>query len=208
MIVRTKAFNNTGLLHHYKAYGIIDRDYRSDYEAYKNVNVFAIEVAEVENLFITEELIRAIAKFHEANEEDVFRKIYTYIVKDRFEKQIDSQVCQAVVSEIKYRLSSIEIDKKNEANAKAILNQGLSNINYEVIKQEIENRFRAVVDSGDYKKVIRIFNEKGLAKYIGHFMSIVDKAYCQIAIGMLRNDSINIDELLGRYLPDSDVIPR
>lgn len=210
VIARTKAFNNTGLLHHYKAYGIIDRDYRSDYEieAYKNDNVFAIEVAEVENLFITEELIRAIAKFHGANEEDVFRKIYTYIVKDRFEKQIDSQVCQAVVSEIKYRLSSIEIDKKNEANAKATLNQGLSNIDYEVIKQEIENRFMAVVDSGDYKKVIRIFNEKGLAKSIGHFMSIVDKAYCQIAIGMLRNDSINIDELLGRYLPDSGVIPR
>ena len=48
----------------------------------------------------------------------MFQKIYSYIVKERFEKQIDSQVCQAVVSEIKYRLSSIEIDKKNEANAK------------------------------------------------------------------------------------------
>ncbi len=177
VIARTKAFNNTEILHHYKAYGLIDRDYRSDYEieAYKSDNIFTLEVAEVENLLITEELIRAIAKLHGANEDDVFQKIYTYIVKNRFEKQIDSQVCQAVVSEIKYRLSSIEIDKKNESNAKATLDEGLSNINYATIKQEIENRFKAVVDSGDYKEVIRIFNEKGLAKSIGHFMSIMDK---------------------------------
>lgn len=210
VIARTKAFNNTGLLHHYRAYGLIDRDYRSDHEieAYKSDNIFTIEVAEVENLFITEELIRALARLHGANEEDVFQKIYSYIVKERFEKQIDSQVCQAVVSEIKYRLSSIDIDKKNEVNAKATLNQGLSNINYEVIKQETENRFKDVVDSGDYKRVIRIFNEKGLAKSIGHFMSITDKDYCQTVIGMLRYCVINIDEIMGQYLPGSDVIPR
>lgn len=210
VIARTKAFNNTSLLHHYRAYGLIDRDYRSDYEieAYKSDNIFTIEVAEVENLFITEELIREIAKLHGANEEDVFQKIYTYIVKNRFEKQIDSQVCQAVVSEIKYRLSSIEIDKKNEANAKETLNQGLNDIDYETIKQEIENRFKAVVDGGDYKKVIRIFNEKGLAKTIGHFMSITDKEYCQIVIGMIRNGAINVEDLLGQYLPKEDVIPR
>ncbi len=210
VIAHTKAFNSTGILHHYKAYGLIDRDYRSDHEieVYKNDNIFTIEVAEVENLFITEELIRAIAKLHGANEEDVFQKVYTYIVKDRFGKQIDSQVCQAVVSEIKYRLSSIEIDKKNEAIARMTLNQGLSSIDYEAIKQEIEKRFKTVVDSGDYKKVIRIFNEKGLAKTIGHFMSVADKDYCQIVIGMLRNGAINIEDLLGQYLPKADLIPR
>ena len=210
VIARTKAFNNTQLLHHYKAYGLIDRDYRSDYEieAYKRDNIFTIEVAEVENLFITEELIRAIAKIHGSNEDDVFQKIYAYIVKDRFEKQIDSQVCQAVVSELKYRLDSIEIDKKNEANAKTTLNQGLSSIDYEAIKKRVETSFKAVVDSGDYKKVIRVFNEKGLTKSIGHFMSIINEDYCRVVIGMLKNGAVNIDELLGQYLPGSDLIPR
>lgn len=210
VIARTKAFNNTGLLHHYKAYGLIDRDFRSDYEidAYKRDNIFTIEVAEVENLFITEELVRAITRLHGMTENEVFQKIYTYIVKNRFEKQIDSQVCQAVVSEIKYCLSSIEIDKKNEANAKATLNQGLSGIDYEAIKREIENRFNAVVNSGDYKKVIRTFNEKGLAKSIGHFMGIQDRDYCPMAVGMLRNGVLNVEELIGQYLPGADLIPR
>ena len=96
----------------------------------------------------------------------------------------------------------------NEANAKATLNKGLSDIDYETIKQEIESRFKSVVDNGDYRSVIRTFNEKGLAKSIGHFMSIMDKDYCQIVIGMLRNGSINADELLGNYLPGPDLIPR
>jgi len=210
VIERTKAFNNTEILHHYKAYGLIDRDFRSEYEieAYKKDNIFTIDVAEVENLFVTEELIKAIARLHGTDENEVFQKVWTYIVKNRFEKQIDSQICQAVVAEIKYRLSSIEIDKKNEANAKATLDQGLSNIDYKIIKKEIENRYKTTVDSGDYKKIIRIFNEKGLAKSIGHFIAITDRDYCQIAIGMLRNGAIEIEDIFGSYLPDQDAIPR
>ena len=210
VISRTKAFNNTGILHHYKAYGLIDRDFRSDHEieSFNSDNIFTIGVAEVENLFVTEELIKAIARVHGGDENEVFQKIWTYIVKERFERQIDSQICQAVVAEIKYRLSSIEIDKKNEANAKLTLDQGLSNIDYEIIKEEIENRFKTVAESGDYKEVIRIFNEKGLSKSIGHFISILDKDYCDVAIGMMRNGSIDVDELFGQYLPGKDEIPR
>lgn len=210
VIARTKAFNSTEMLHHYKAYGLIDRDYRSDYEieAYKKDNIFTIEVAEVENLFITEDLVKSIARLHGADENDVFQKIKAYIVEDRFVKQINSQVCQAVVSEIKYRLSAFEIDKKNEANAKTSLAMGLDGIDFEAIKQETGARFNAVATGGDYAQVIRTFNEKGLSKSIGHFMSIIDKDYCETVIGMMRNSVIDIEKVLGKYLPDTALIPR
>ncbi len=210
VIARTKAFNNTTLLHHYMAYGLIDRDYRSDYEieSYKKDNIFTIEVAEIENLFVTEDLIKAIAKLHGADENEVFQKVYTYIVKERFEKQIDAQVCQAVVSEIKYRLNVIEIDKKNEIDAKAALKRGLDTINYEEIKQEIENRFINVQKSGDFSNIIKVFNEKGLSKSVGHFMGIVDKDYCQIIIGMLKNGKIDVESIFDKYLPKVELIPR
>lgn len=210
VIIRTKAFNNTELLHHYKAYGLIDRDYRPDYEieALKSNNIFTIEVAEVENLFITEELIRSIAKNLGENEDEIFHKIKTYIVEERFKKQVDSQVCQAVVAEIKYQLSAIEIDKKNEAHVKETLAQGLNRIDYDTIKQAIETRFKEAVDNADYYQVLRLFNEKGLSKSIGQFMGIINKYYCQMAIGMMKNGTIDADRLMGRYLPGLDVIPR
>ncbi len=210
VIARTKAFNNTPVLHYCKAFGIIDRDFRSDYEIeeFKKDSIFTIAVAEVENLFIVEEVIRAIAKFHGLDEDEVFQKIKNYVIEERFDKQIESQICQAVVSEIKYRLGTIDVSKKNEIKAKETLERGLETIDFESIKLQMERKFKAVKDSYDYGQVIYVFNEKGISKSIGHFMSIVDKEYCNTVCAMLRNGTLNIEELFGKYMPSKEAIPR
>lgn len=65
VVSRTKAFRNSPSLHHCQVFGIIDRDYRSDYEIekYKDDGIYTLKVAEVENLFLVEELIRLIADY-------------------------------------------------------------------------------------------------------------------------------------------------
>lgn len=62
VISRTKAMNNSSQLHNFKCYGIIDRDYRTEYEinSYKKDNIFTLKVAEVENLFLVEEVLEEI----------------------------------------------------------------------------------------------------------------------------------------------------
>ncbi|HFP7495419.1 TPA: AAA family ATPase, partial [Campylobacter jejuni] len=71
----TKAFNEQNALHGFKAYGIIDRDYRSQNEINalmkKDINV--LKVAEVENLFLLECIILAILK--QSNREDEIKEI-------------------------------------------------------------------------------------------------------------------------------------
>ena len=54
VIARTKAFRNNPSLHECEVYGIIDRDFRSDYEIEKLAedHIYTLRVAEVENLFI------------------------------------------------------------------------------------------------------------------------------------------------------------
>lgn len=210
VIARTKAYNNTKMLHRNKAYGIIDRDYRSEHEieAYKSDNIFTIDVAEVENLFITEEMIKTVARQLGKNEETVFQEVRNYVIEERFKKQIDSQICQAVVAEIQYRLNILEIDKKNEAQAKASLNQGLATINFESIKKDVEGRFLGVASSGDYRKAIRIFNDKDIAKSVGHYMSLQNKDYCSTVIGLLQKGMIDIEKVIGAYMPANDQIPR
>ncbi|EGB6868742.1 DUF4435 domain-containing protein, partial [Campylobacter jejuni] len=56
VIQYTKAFNDQSALHGFKAYGIIDRDYRSQNEinALMNKDINVLKVAEVENLFLLE----------------------------------------------------------------------------------------------------------------------------------------------------------
>lgn len=210
VIARTKAFNNTGMLHHYSVYGIIDRDYRSDHEinAYKKDHIFTINVAEVENLFITEEVIKQTATVLGRDADQCFQKISNYVINERFKKQLNSQVCEAVVAEIKYRLSAIDIDKKNDEKARESLDTALNNISYDDIKREMESRFSQVAETGNYAQVIRTFNKKDLSKSIGHFLGLQDKEYCSTVLGMMKSRSIDAEMTIGKYMPCKEDIPR
>ena len=90
VIARTKAFQNNPTLHHCEVYGLIDLDYRSDYEIekYKEDHIYTLNVAEVENLFLVEELIRLFANHLERNPDEVFANIKDYVINSRFAKQI------------------------------------------------------------------------------------------------------------------------
>ena len=82
---------------------------------------------------------------------------------ERFARQIQGQVCQSVVAQIKYKLNSAEISKKNENEAKNSLNTALAGIDYEAIKASEQSRFDTA-QNGSYFDVIRVFNEKARCK--------------------------------------------
>ena len=204
VIARTKAFRNCQALHDCKVYGIIDRDYRCDYEIdkYREDNIFTLEVAEVENLFLVEELVRVMAAALGENSEAVFTKVKKYIVEQRFAQQIDKQICQSVVAYLKYCLSTAELSKKDEAEAKTSLNTVLQSLDYEQVKTTEETRFRDALDSNDYKKVLRVFNEKNLVSSIGTYFGIKNDAYCNKVIALLRGEKHDaIIAAIVPYLP-------
>lgn len=204
VIARVKAFRKCQALHDCAVYGIIDRDYRSDYEIdrYKSDNIYTLEVAEVENLFLVEELIRVMAESLGESPDAVFTKVKQYIVQQRFSREIDKQVCQSVVANLKYRLSTAELSKKTESEAKESLNAVLQALDYEQVKAEEEIRFREALDNDEYKKVLRVFNEKSLVASIGNYLNIKNEAYCAKVINLLRGEKHDaIVAALAPYLP-------
>ena len=211
VIARTKAFRNNPMLHHIDAYGIIDRDYRSDYEIekYEKDGIFTLKVAEVENLFIVEELVRAMANHMGVEAESTYQGIYDFVVRQLFENQIQKQICEAVVAELKYRLSAAEISKKSEEEARESLTNLLTNIDYDALKKNIENKFLTVKDSGDYKQVIKVLNKKDISKSIGHFIEGIDsKQYCQTVVNLVRRNNNTMIDAIALYLPETSKIPR
>ena len=209
VIARTKAFRNNPSLHDCEVCGIIDRDFRSEYEIekYKDDHIFTINVAEVENLFIVEELIRLMAAHMGKEPDSVFGTIESYVIDDRFARQINGQICEGAVAEIKYKLMCAEISKKNDDEAKASLDAVLTGINYETIKQEQEAKFRAVLQNRSYADTIKVFNKKSVASSIGHFLGINDKEYCSTVIALLRGEKHDaIVSAIAPYLPTD--IPR
>ena len=204
VISRTKAFRNNPTLHNCAVYGVIDRDYRSDYEIekYKEDGIFTLNVAEVENLFLVEELVRLMASHMGKDTDEIFASVKDYVINTKFANQINKQICQSVVAQIKYKLACAEISKKNESEAKGSLEAALSDINYDQIKSDQEEKFQSALSKQNYTDVIRVFNEKGLVKSIGHFFGLENAEFCSTVIALLQGPKrTDIIEALLPYLP-------
>ena len=209
VIARTKAFRNNPTLHHCEVYGLIDLDYRSDYEIekYKEDHIYTLNVAEVENLFLVEELIRLFANHLERNPDEFFINVKDYVINSRIENKIKKQICQSVVARLKYELASIELSKKNDDEAKSSLDTAIQSIDYENTKSDQEAKFREPLDKTDYAGVLRVFNEKGLSNSIGRFFGLDNKVYCSTILALLNGKMHGeIVDALVKYLPTE--IPR
>lgn len=204
VISRTKAFKNCQALHDCDVYGIIDRDYRSDHEIekYKEDNIYTLEVAEVENLFLVEELVREMSIAFGEDPEEVLHKAKDYIVQKRFSGQINKQICQSVVAYLKYRLSVAELSNKNGNEAKESLNALFQSLKYEQIEQAEAKRFKDALTSNDYKQVLRVFNEKSLVSFIASCLGLKDGVYCRKVIALLQGEKHDaIVAAIAPYLP-------
>lgn len=204
VIARTKAFRSNLSLHDCEVYGLIDRDYRSDYEidAYKNDHIYTLNVAEVENLFVVEELVRLMANHMCQDADTVFDAVKKYVVEERFARELNKQICESVVAEIKYKLACAEISKKNNDEAKASLQTALDSIDFDAIYQTQETAFQEVLNRADYKEVLKHFNQKSISKTIGQYFGIANSAYRDMIIAMLRgNKHKEIVTAIKPYLP-------
>ena len=210
VIARTRAYRNSPMLHDCQVYGLIDRDYRSEHEieVLRNDGIFALDVAEVENLFLVEELIRLMAsRFGVADVEQAVANVKDFVIDTKLGNMIERQICQSVVAEIKYQLSCIEINKKSEAEAKSSLQAGLNSIKFDDIKNQKEPIFRDALNNRDYRAILKVFNEKGVAASVGDKLGVDKREYQGKIINLLRGDCR--DEIviaLAGYLPNE--IPR
>ena len=202
VISMTKAFNKEMSLHELAIYGLIDRDFRTDreIEKYKENNIYTIDVAEVENLFLIDDVIKYVARHQCKDPEEVFFNIETEIRK-RLDQQIDKQICMSIIADIKHRLSIADISSKSVDEVQIKIDSIIKNIDLEKIKIFHQNKFK-IDDSIDYATIIKIFNEKNIVNSIGHFFGLNNDEYCQLVINLLKKDKNNIlkDNIL-KYMP-------
>ena len=209
VISRTKAFRGSPTLHNCEVYGIIDRDYRTvnEIEKLKENNIFTLQVAEVENLFLVEELVRLMAEHMGKDSDKVFSKVKEYVIEERYANQLNKQILKSVVSEIKYKLTCSEISTRNEEEANASLDNLLSSVEFETIKDNHQSKFEVPLDEKNYSEIIKVFNEKGIANSIGNYMGIINGDYCDTVISLMqKKEREDLIKAIIPYLPPE--IPR
>lgn len=189
VISRVRSFKRSPQLHHCNVYGIIDRDYKSDTEllAYQSDNVFAIEAAEVENLFLTDEVLNNLANYLKLNEK-VVQKAKDQVIT-RLSQRKSEQARLQTIAIIKHKLSTADVSGVDGREIGSKLNKLLSGMDYSAIYEEELSQYEELITNKDYRKIIKLFNDKRLLNEIGHFFGLQNNDFVDCVLRLLENDA-------------------
>lgn len=201
VITYLKAKNAYNTLNPINVKGIIDRDYRTEEEIEKlrKDNIFTLNVAEVENLFIVPEVLALAAKqlgFKEGKSDEAqeeIRKIYSCARQN--------QISKAFARELAFRLSRVDFNKeRTPEKCKEKIDEIFSLEEIKIIQNEVEKFFP---ETNDIKIILKVFNDKSLSISIGKLLT--KDNYKKLVIRCLRNNPNGIREKIKEaielYLP-------
>ncbi|MBR5435686.1 MAG: DUF4435 domain-containing protein [Muribaculaceae bacterium] len=162
VIEAVRSFNDLKAFHNTDSYGIVDRDRRNDeeVESLRRRKIFVPDVAEIENILMLEEVIKAVARTHRRNPEKAFEEVKEKIV-NLFRQQVEAQIIEHTRHRVK-RITQTVIDHK--ADDIEGIKSYISNLNAIIKPDEIYNdisgKFRYYAQKGDYQSILRVFNHK------------------------------------------------
>ena len=164
VIETTRSFNGLTNMHHLESRGIVDRDRRTDKEVeyLRKKSVMVPEVAEIENFFLLEEVIKNMAKARGKNPDIVFKK-----VKKRALAEFNRNILKQVMEHVRYRVKR-EVDAKIDAKFPCItalethLRQLIKILNPRRQYNELLHNFREIVANQNYSAMLKVFNHKSL----------------------------------------------
>ncbi|WP_080903701.1 DUF4435 domain-containing protein [Parabacteroides sp. Marseille-P3160] len=164
VIETTKAFTQLKDFHTLDSKGIVDRDRRTPGEiAYlREQNIFVPDVAEVENLLMLEPIIRTVARRMLKDPDLVFQEVKESVI-ELFTKELEAQIILHAKHWVRKKLETI-VDRKITTVEQ--LNEHVQNIRENIhvneIYHKIKTDFEQYASSGDYKSILRVYNQKGM----------------------------------------------
>lgn len=176
VIEATRTFGSLRPMHHLDSHGIVDRDRRTDIEVtyLRRKGIDVPEVAEVENIFLTEGVIRVMAEMRGRNADKVLGRVKRAVI-NTFRHRIEEQALQHVRYRVK-REAECKIDARFSCITAMELH--LSRLVERLRPRELYNslvkEFKAMVTAGNYAGILKVFNHKpmlgdsGVATLLGY----------------------------------------
>lgn len=164
VIEAVRTFNDLSALHSMASLGIVDRDRRNEHEvAYlRRRGIMVPEVAEIENILMLEDVVRAVASHYGRDEDKAFARVSRNIIR-MFAAELEQQALLHTRHRVKVDVEHC-IDRKFtdisrlERHMAALVRQ----INPRAFYNQTCSSFRQMADEGDYAGVLRVFNRKSM----------------------------------------------
>ncbi|WP_234423188.1 DUF4435 domain-containing protein [Flavobacterium sp. RSP49] len=203
VIESTKAFVNNPSLHHLVAHGLIDSDYKEleEKEILQGHGIYTIPVAEIENLYCIEPIIKIISIYLGLNPNETFDKAVNFIVES-LKSEFDVQVSSKAEKIIEYKLGAFSKKDHTAEALKLALDETLSRINIDEIYKISGAMFQDAIDSRDYAKILLIYNRKSLPTRISGIFGLAKGEYEKLLVRLMKGDKQEeIVSALKTYLP-------
>jgi ABC-type cobalamin/Fe3+-siderophores transport system ATPase subunit len=194
VIESTRTFNDLTAFHHLNAMGIVDRDRREEGEVtyLRRKNIMVPEVAEIENMLMLEDVVRAVASYMHKNADRVVASVKKSVLA-QFKNELRSQALQHTRHRVK-RTVEYRIDGKfPDIGA---LEDHINNLVVEIQPRKLYEKlcrdFREYLAAGDYGSVLRVFNQKTMlsASNVAQLCGLHDKVnYINTIMHILRTET-------------------
>ena len=199
VISYTKAYNaipNTNT----KAYGLVDSDFRcpNEVDDLKANGIFTYHVAEIENVFLVEDFMRAFKDYHHwsGNIDQIKGGIIALLEKNK-----EMQAANYVSAKIDYFYRKKHMAK---GNSRAEVEKRMKEFNDEIqLDKWYDKRVRELelyISNNSYAKIISVYNNKGLHSVVEKEFGIKD--YHEKALDYLKIAPENVVNKIRELFPE------
>ncbi|SEN48527.1 AAA domain-containing protein, putative AbiEii toxin, Type IV TA system [Pseudomonas sp. ok272] len=189
VIQAVRALRSNIQLHHLQVYGLIDRDRRTAPEiaALQADNIYTLDVAEVENLFCTQEVLALVSTRLARDATADFNQAVTQVFK-QLKTELDTQVSLRVIAEVKFKLNCFNASARGESALSVALQQLTQGIDISALYAQFDGEFQAVINAADYRGLLRLYNRKSLPTQIGNALGLKAGELVELVVRLVRTD--------------------
>ena len=205
VIQSVKALRANAQLHHLNVYGLIDRDRRPQIEidALERDNIFCLDVAEVENLFCTREIL-SIVSTQLARDPTADHSAVVRFVFKQLQSELDTQVSLRVAAEIKHQLNFFDSNAKGDAALTAALQSLYQSIDVAALYSRFDTEYKAIIAAQDYEALLKVYNRKSLVSQACAALGLKHGELAKLVIRLAKTDradaiSTAVKGYLGRF---------
>lgn len=190
VVQAVRALRANSQLHHLQVYGLIDRDRRtpSEIAALQNDNIYTLEVAEVESLFCTQEVLALVSTRLARNATTDLTQAITQVFK-QLKTELDTQVSLRVVAEVKFKLNCFDASARGISALSGALEQLTLGIDIPALYAQFDGEFKTVIDVEDYRGLLRLYNRKSLPNQVGNSLGLRAGELVELVVRLSRTEA-------------------
>ena len=143
-------------------------------------------VAEVENLYLLEPLLRLVADHLALNPDDISAKVKDFVFKE-FANEQASQLKELCSRQIAFILQQFDKPKGDSPqDLKDAITATVSKIDVDKIYAENKMLIDDILSKSDYQRLLFIYNRKSLSTRVSTFFGLANNKYPSLVLNLLK----------------------